>query len=662
MSKLAAQYQLTTIKHQKKIPAGLDGVLYRLAGRWRSRSGVSRRLMRDAEAVQGRKDKHRDASNRALKERLCAFQGEFKRKTAPENDLLFSALAAIGEAAFRTLGLNPYCVQTAGALALLNGYIAEMATGEGKTLTASLAAVVKGWSGRPCHIVTANDYLAQRDAEKLEPLYSFCGLSVGFVISASDPLLRKKGYAADITYSTAKEVAADFLRDRIALGSLQKFEQRLIRHVVTDLPLGSKDVVMRGLHTAFIDEADSLLIDEAVVPLIISREHKNEELNIACRTAFEASKKLSAGKDYILDYRHKDLHFDEKLDMQTVFSGLPMPVRFSGIGFMRELLRQALVAREFFHRDKQYVIQEKKVVIVDEFTGRVMPQRSWSDGLHQMIEVKEAVPVTPPNETLARISFQRFFRYYHFLAGMTGTAREEKGELWQVYDLPVIVIPRNRPCQSTLFPPLIFATRQEKLDSILKEISEVHRTGRPILVGTRSVELSERLAEDLRKAGLTCRVINAVRHKEEAAIVAEAGIHGAITVATNMVGRGTDIMLDMRSKKCGGLHVLATEYHESGRIDRQLYGRSGRQGDPGSSRTFAALDDELVVRYGSPLMRKIVRLLFSIHKTAGVRFAAVVVRAAQSLAQRKAAQSRIAIQKMDLWLDDSLSFTREDVR
>jgi preprotein translocase subunit SecA len=661
MSKLTSHYRLTATKHQKKIPTGLDGALYRLSGKFRSRSSVARKLMNDAGIIQTLIQQFHNISENELKSKIRQYQEEFKRKQNPDDKLLFMALAVIHEAAFRMLGLRPYTVQTAGALALLKGFIAEMATGEGKTLTASLAAVIRGWSGFPCHIVTANDYLAERDAQKLEPLYSFCGVSVGHVISTMDPHQRKKGYGADITYSTAKEVTADFLRDRIALGSMQKFERRLLRHIVSEMPLGSNDVVMRGLHAAIIDEADSLLIDEAVTPLIISRQRENKELTIACKVAFEAAKNLVATKDYTLDYRYKDLHLNEKLDIKELYSGLEMPQRFSGLGFQRELLRQALVAREFFHRDKHYVVQDEKIVIVDEFTGRIMPQRSWSDGLHQMIETKENVPVTAPNETLARISFQSFFRYYHFLSGMTGTAKEEKGELWQVFDLPVIDIPRNRPCQRKTYPVCIYTTQKEKWDAIADEIESVHKTGRPVLIGTRSVELSEKLAGNLLHRGLPCKVINAVRHKEEAGIVSHAGEHGAITVATNMAGRGTDIILDKQSAVCGGLHVIATEYHESGRIDRQLYGRSGRQGDPGSARTFASLDDELVVRYGNAFMIKLASLVIATVKSAGNWFALLLIHNVQLIAQRKAAQSRSSVQKMDLWLDDSLSFTQKDV-
>lgn len=662
MNNLLSHYRLLEIKHRKKIPEGLDGVFYRFAGLIKSRYAVTCKLMIDAEIIQKKVFEYHDKSNRELKSKLQQFQGQFQRKNFAHDEQLFSALAAVHEASFRTLGMRPYTVQTAGALALLKGFVAEMATGEGKTLTASLAAIIRGWSRLPCHIVTANDYLAQRDSQKLQPLYSYCNVSVGYVISTMNPNQRRNGYAADITYSTAKEVTADFLRDRIAIGSLQKFERRLIRNVVAGEPLHRDGVVMRGLHAAIVDEADSLLIDEAVTPLIISQQRDNEEFNNACRAAFEASWKLTAGSDYSLDCRHKDLQLNEKIDIKKIYSGINMPSRYSGVGFERELLRQALIAREFFHNDKQYVIQEKKVVIVDEFTGRIMPQRSWSDGLHQMIEVKEGVPITPPNETLARISFQRFFRYYNYLAGMTGTAREEMGELWQVYDLPVITIPRNRPCQRVSLPARIFLSQKEKWDAIVNEIETVHKSGRPVLVGTRSVVLSEQLAENLKKRGIICAVINAVRHQEEASIISKAGEYKAVTVATNMAGRGTDILLNQRSVKIGGLHVIATEFHESGRIDRQLYGRSGRQGDPGSDCTFAALDDELVLRYGNSAMKKSAAALLLTGNPLGQRFALMIIRNAQKMAQKKAAQSRSSVQKMDLWLDDSLSFTREDVQ
>lgn len=661
MSDLATYYRLTAVKNRRKIPDGLDGVLYRLFGRVKTHPGVRRGLMSDARKIQKINSTLHSVSDRELKKKLLSTRDLFRRKKIGD-DVLYTALALVHEASFRTLGLRPFTVQSAGALALLRGFVAEMETGEGKTLTAAQAAVIQGWSSFPCHVVTANDYLAERDAQKLESLYKYCGVSVGHVISTMKPQQRKKGYACDVTYTTAKEVAADFLRDRIALGPLQKFERRLLRQVVNGVGAHNNEVVMRGLHAAIVDEADCLLIDEAVTPLIISQHRENEEFNNACIAASQVAAALIAGTHYTIDYRHKDLHLRENLDFNEIFKDTCIPKKFSGDGFRRELLRQALMAREFFHKDKQYVIQDDKVVIVDEFTGRIMPERSWSEGLHQMVEAKEGVPITPPNETLARISFQRYFRFYHHLSGMTGTAQEAMGELWQVYDLPVVPIPRNKPCRRISHPAKIYPNQQGKWKAILDEIEDVNRKGRPVLVGTRSVELSEKLAGDLKERGLTCRVINAVRHKEEAAIVSRAGQYGAVTVATNMAGRGTDILLEKASLESGGLHVVATEFHESARIDRQLYGRSGRQGDPGSSATFAALDDELVKRHVGPLFRKVAVFLLSAEKVSGIFMARAVFRSAQKTAQRKAAQSRRAVQKMDLWIDDSLSFTREEVQ
>lgn len=660
MSYLSNQYRLTQIKYRKKIPSGIDGFLYRMYGRYKSRSFLSRELIKQAEIVQLSSLQWQDLSEEDLQKKLVNYKALVRRKASHDDETLFEALGILHEASFRALGMRPYPVQTAGALALLKGYVAEMATGEGKTLTASLAAIIHGWSSRPCHIVTANDYLAERDAAKLEQLYNYCGLSVGYVISTMKPLERKNGYAADITYSTAKEVTADFLRDRIALGKYQNFERRLIKDVFQG-HLANDDIVMRGLHTAIIDEADSLLIDEAATPLIISQQQENEDLNTACYSTSEVAKNLVVDRDYTINIEYKDVQINSTVDFDSLFKDVKIPKQFSGSGFRHELLRQALVAREFFHCNKQYVIQDEKIVIVDEFTGRIMPQRSWSDGLHQMVEAKEGVPITPPNETLARISFQRFFRFYQNLSGMTGTASEAKGELWQVYDLPVVAIPRNRPCQRNTYPTRIFKTSEEKWNAIIDEIALINQSGRPVLVGTLSVEASETLAAMLHKRGLRCEVINAIRHNEEANIISRAGVYGAITVATNMAGRGTDIILDQKSLEQGGLHVIATEFHETARIDRQLYGRSGRQGDKGSDRTFASMDDQLLQHHINPLTNKIITTLFILKNPVVEKIAQKLIRLAQGKAQKKAASSRNSIQKMDLWLDDSLSFTQKEV-
>ena len=567
------------------------------------------------------------------------------------------------EASFRTIGLRPYTVQTAGALALYHGYVAEMATGEGKTLTAALTAVVRGWSGRPCHIITANDYLAARDAEKLAPLYSYCGVTVGAVTSAMQPDERKNGYARDITYSTAKEVTADFLRDRLALGVLQKFEHRQIRELFGGADTQRSGVVTRGIHTAIVDEADSLLIDEAVTPLIIARSQPNEPFVQACLAASALAARLKRGTHYTADYQYKEIDLLPDVDLKELAlaaASVSAGRQFTGEGFQRDLVRQALTAKEFFHRDKNYVVQEDKVVIVDDFTGRTMAQRSWSAGLHQLVEAKEGLPVTAPTETLARLSFQRYFRFYRNLSGMTGTARESAPELWHIYGLPVAPIPPNRPSRRTLLPRKFFMDRLSKFRSIVEEISAMHQIGRPVLLGTRSVLTSEELAALLHESGLSCRIINAVRHREEAAIIAQAGARGAITVATNMAGRGTDILIDRDVENLGGLHVIAAECNESGRIDRQLFGRCGRQGDRGSARSFVGMDDELLCRFLHSGVLKTVAGLQKSDNPLAHRLADWAVGRAQETAQRRAYSGRRSVQKMDTWLQDSLTFTQSE--
>ncbi len=660
MKTITDDYRLTDVKENSDILSGLNASLYRVAGKHKSRNSALTDLIRSAEQIHAESKKWKDVSDNRLRGALTELRTVFRRQKKGYTDKLKEALSAVSEAPFRTLGFRPFVVQLAGALALYKGYIIEMGTGEGKTLTAALTSVLRGWSGFPCHVITVNDYLANRDAQKLSPFYSYCGVSAGSVTSTMKPPERRSGYAKDITYSTAKEVTADFLRDRLALSSLQKFELRQI-----SLLFGSKsmdlysNVVTRGIHTAIIDEADSILIDEAVTPLIISKKQSNDYFIKACIAASKVASKLKCDIHYHADFQYKEIELLDSEDIHQACSAKEIPIQFSSEGFQRELIRQALTAKEFFHLNKQYVIQDGKILIVDEFTGRTMEQRTWSEGLHQMVEAKEGLEITPPNETLARLSFQRFFRLYHNLAGMTGTGKEAGAEFWHIYGLPVIAIPPNRPSKRLILPKKFFVDQKSKWDAIMEEIRQMNSIGRPVLVGTRNVETSEYLASRLRKEGSFCRLINAVHHKEEAAIVAEAGKRGAITVATNMAGRGTDIKLDTDVEALGGLHVIAAECNESSRIDRQLYGRCARQGDRGSARSYVCMDDELLRRFLQP---KLLTLLTAMVKTKGSASAWLVdkaIRQAQNTAQHRAFNSRKAIQKMDTWLKDSLSFSAE---
>jgi preprotein translocase subunit SecA len=638
------------------LPAGLDAKVHALAGRYRRRSGIAAGLGAEAERIDSMAGAFRNLDDHHLHERLMELHRNFRRGGRNARELLSEALAAVREAAHRQLGLRPFQVQLMGALALHRGCLAEMATGEGKTLTAGLAAVLAGWSGRPCHVVTVNDYLVERDAEWMRPLYAFCGVRVGWVTGAMPPPERRKGYEADVTYVTGKELLADFLRDRLRLGNATSPTRRLIRELLRPEQPVDAGVVMRGLHTAIVDEADSVLIDEAVTPLIIAAPQPNPLLETAVVMARDVAESLEPETHYRLDARHREIELlttgREKLD--EICHALPGLWR--GIHRRDELVRQALVAREFFLRDKQYIIADGKIVIVDESTGRPMAQRTWRQGLHQAIEARERVTISAPSETIARLSFQRFFRCFQRLSGMTGTGREAEAELWHIYKLPVITIPTNRPCLREHWPDAVFPDESSKWRAVVAEVRRLHSLGRPVLVGTRSVQASEKLAQMLDGDQLDCKVLNAARLKEEAVIIALAGGLGRITIATNMAGRGTDIKLDDGVARLGGLHVLATERHESPRVDRQLYGRAARQGDPGSAQAFVSLEDELIRRYLPRGINNLIREAARRQWPAWRRMAALAFSESARRAGNLAFQQRQALLKSDTSLDERLSF------
>lgn len=652
------QEQRRTDHHApEKLLKGLDASVHALMGAYRRRRRVLRELRRDAEQIDALEPSIAALTDHGLQERLLQAREAFRRGGRVQQEMLLPALALIREAARRKLGLHPFLVQLMGALALHRGYLAEMATGEGKTLTAGLAATLSGWTRRPCHIVTVNDYLVQRDAEWLKPLYHFCGVRVGFVIAANDLAARRHGYGCDVTYVTSKEVLADFLRDQLRLGELRNASRRLIRRLMAPHAGVEDHLALRGLHTAIVDEADSVLIDEAVTPLIISTQHQNDALRQVVQVAQQIVEPFEPHVDYQVNHRYREVELTrtgrEKLNSRCAsLTGI-----WRGNDRRMELVRQALLAREFYLPGKQYVISEGKIVIVDEFTGRPMPQRSWRQGMHQAIEAKEKVSITDPAETIARLSFQRFFRLFHRLSGMTGTAREAAGEFWQIYRLPVITLPTNEPCIREHWPDRIFADERSKWDAVATEVQRIHALGRPLLIGTRSVAASERLAALLTERGLYFRLLNAVRNQEEAAIIANAGCPAQITIATNMAGRGTDIKLAPGVPELGGLHVLATERHESGRVDRQLFGRSARQGDPGSAQAFVSAEDELLRRYLPKAVRGNVQRTLAAGLPGRQQLGQAAFQLAQRQAQRLAFRQRKAVLRMDDWLEEALSFT-----
>jgi preprotein translocase subunit SecA len=641
-----------------ELPKGLDAGVHRLIGVCRRRGPIKWRLRRIAKKVEARADEFAAMSDRQLRDYLRECKISFRRSPEQPDHELVPALAALCEAMFRQTQMRPYRVQIMGAVGLYRGWLIEMATGEGKTLVATLSAVLGGWTRRPCHVITVNDYLAKRDAETFHHFYKFCGVSVGYVIGALQPNDRRIAYGRDVTYTTSKEILADFLRDRLQLGPLQDSRRRHIRGVQWGRGLRvSERLVMRGLHTAIIDEADSVLIDEAVTPLIISRQGTDRPVYEAYSAAGKLADQLEEGTHYTVDQRYKEIELtkagkDLAREKNPRVSGL-----WQAQARWEELIEQALQSRRFFILDQQYVIHDDKVVIVDEYTGRMMPMRTWRDGLHQAIEVKEGLEPSNPSQTLSRLSFQQFFRFFSKLSGMTGTAAESSTEFWQIYELPVVRIPTNRPCVRKQFRDRVFASSEDKWSAVVDRVQRLHELGAPVLIGTRSVAASEELAKLLDEQGLEYNLLNAVRHAEEARMIAEAGKKGKITIATNMAGRGTDILIDKEVKELGGLQLLATERHESGRIDRQLFGRSGRQGAPGTACAFVALDDDLFLRFAwgraaRAVLRSILRLRVPL---AGV-FVSLLVRQCQVVAQRQAARQRRAVHQTDNWLSEALSF------
>jgi len=638
-----------------ELPRGLDAAwdaATGLAGRLVPRRG---HMLRRARRVMAWEKHFEEMTDARLREAAVNLRELFRRGRDTPGDVE-RGFALVREVAFRQIGEKPFPVQIAGALALEAGCIAEMATGEGKTLTATMPATIAGWRGQGCHIVTVNDYLAKRDAEWMGGIYRFCGARAAYIEQETAPAERRRAYQADITYLTNKEVAADFLRDRLALGKLCGLPSALLAKIAEGGGSGTDRVVQRGLNYAIVDEADSILIDEAVTPLIISGEAPNPDQVEAFHRAATLAAQMESPRDYRVNRRYRDIELTKRGRERLAEMAEPLGGIWSGARRREELVVQALTARELYLLDKQYVIQDGKVVIVDEFTGRLMPDRTWRDGMHQAIEAKEALEVNPPKDTYARVSFQRFFRQYRKLSGMTGTAAEARNEFWQIYHLPVVVIPTNRPCIREHLPDRVFATEDAKWRAIVGEIRGIHDTGRPILAGTRSVRASERLSRMLAAEGLEHQVLNAVRHAEEAQIVARAGKAGKITVATNMAGRGTDIKLGRGVAERGGLHVIATERHEAGRIDRQLFGRSARQGDPGSARAIVSLEDELVLRYAPYLSASLRRRYGKVEREISSPLTRRATNLAQRRAERMALSQRKAVLRTDNWLDEYLGF------
>ena len=565
--------------------------------------------------------------------RISRYKKDVQEGGKSLDALLPEVFALVREASRRVLGMRHYDVQLIGGMVLHKGKIAEMKTGEGKTLVATLAVVLNALSGKGVHVVTVNDYLASRDAAWMGKLYSFLGLSTGVIVHGLDDAERKAAYNADITYGTNNEFGFDYLRDNM------KFY--------------AEQLVQRGHNFAIVDEVDSILIDEARTPLIISGA--SEESVGMYRTVDDIVRQLTP-EHYTIDEKARTamltdagvLRCEELLKLDNLFD----PANITA----QHHVLQSLKAHQVFKRDVDYIVQDDQVVIVDEFTGRLMAGRRYSYGLHQALEAKEHVTVAAENQTLASITFQNYFRLYDKLSGMTGTADTEAVEFQQIYNLEVISIPPNRPMIRKDYPDLIFRSRKEKFDAIAAAIAELHQKEQPVLVGTISIETSEMLSQRLTKLGIPHNVLNAKQHEKEAEIVAQAGQKGKVTIATNMAGRGTDIVLGEGVVELGGLHILGTERHESRRIDNQLRGRSGRQGDPGSSRFYLSLEDDLMRLFGSDRIKGLMEKL-------GLRDGeaienAMVTRAVEG-AQKRVEAHHFEIRKTLLDYDNVMNQQRE---
>lgn len=606
--------------------------------------------------VQNYEAEFKNADNEELSRYISAIKSKLSVHGL-KNEIIYEAFALIREISDRKIGLRHFDVQLIGGWVMIKGMVAEMNTGEGKTLVATLPACTVAMVGIPVHIVTVNDYLVTRDAELMRPVYQAFGLSVGVITEGMGLAERQAAYACDITYCSNKQLAFDYLKDKLVLGRYGRNIQLHLEKLYKSQSTMSSKLHMRGLCYAIVDEADSVLIDESRTPLILSRDNNSlGELNVYHQALYIAQQ-LKELEDFVIDKRNRIIELTfigtkNIAEITTSFKGIWSGKKRSG-----ELIIQALTAQHLFIRDVNYIVKEDKVLIVDEFTGRVMADRSWEKGLHQLIEIKEGCKVSGEKETISRISYQTFFRRYLYLSGMTGTAREVSGELFSVYKLSVVKIPTHKPVISKHLKNCYFARQEDKWSAVLQRIKVIHASGQPVLVGTRSVEASEYFSRLLKNIGLDYHLLNARQDENEAEIIKNAGVEGSITIATNMAGRGTDIALSPGINKIGGLHIIATECHESRRIDQQLFGRCGRQGDAGSYEMYLSLEDEIVVKYTPSAIIFICKKTLKSHIPGSIWFTRMVFYLAQTRAQIHHASIREILFKMDNKMDDFLAFS-----
>jgi preprotein translocase subunit SecA len=627
-----------------------DEELRAKTGEFRSRISESRKVYAlEMEELEGSyKESTSPQEKESIKRRLKGVKNKIFEDVLPE------AFAVVREVAKRKLNMRHFDVQLMGGIVLHQGKIAEMATGEGKTLVATLPVYLNALTGEGVHVVTVNDYLAKRDREWMGPVYEFLGLTIGVIQHDMDQKARQAAYACDITYGTNNEFGFDYLRDNMVVRK--------------------EDMVQRPLNYAIVDEVDSILIDESRTPLIISgpAEESTDKYYIINKIIPRLKGKVITDKEEI-EAKHSGKDIEKGIDYVVNEKNHTASLTEEGVMRCQELIgvknlyddiqsewehhiRQAIRSHVLYKKDVDYVVKDGEVIIVDEFTGRLMPGRRWSDGLHQAVEAKENVKIERENQTLATITFQNYFRMYRKLAGMTGTAETEAVEFGKIYGLDVIVMPTNRPMNRANHPDVIYKTEREKFNAVCKEIAELNKAGRPVLVGTISIEKSERVSDLLKRMGVVHHVLNAKYHEMEAEIIKKAGQRYAVTIATNMAGRGTDIVLGEGVKELGGLHVLGTERHEARRIDNQLRGRSGRQGDPGSSRFYLSLEDDLMRIFGSDRIKGIMETL---GMEEGQDIQHPFITKAIATAQRRVEEHNFEIRKHLLDYDNVMNRQRE---
>jgi preprotein translocase subunit SecA len=598
-----------------------------------------------------------ECSDEAFNVVLEELRAQLHRQGLQEG-LMIEAFAVIREAAGRVLGKRHFDVQLYGGWLMLSGMLAEMGTGEGKTLTATLPACAAALAGIPVHVITANDYLAERDCEIMLPLYQRLGLTGNSVIDGMQPDQCQQAYRADIVHTTNKQIAFDYLRDRIEMGEDTgdlRFQFRQIQRQQNADKNGK--LLLRGLCFAIVDEADSVLIDEANTPLIITKTLPNEESADTYSDALYLASTLVADKDYRVDEKRRGVDLtvagEDSLEDQI----LKLPKLWRNKRKRETLVKQALAATLFYKRDREYVVNEEKVQIIDQSTGRLMPDRAWEQGLHQMIEAKEGCLISEQREPQARISYQRFFSRYLRLGGTSGTISEVDGELQRVYGLEVRKVASNQPSKRLMMGEHIFRDEADKQIALINRVRAMNRVGRPILIGTCSVEESEQVSELLHQVGIRHRVLNAKQDRHEAEIIAEAGHKDAITVATNMAGRGTDIALGPEVEALGGLHVISLSLNDSHRIDRQLFGRCARQGDPGSAEAILSLQDEALAQYFGPTAIKLMAGMTGEGKPVPAWLSQLILRLPQKRHEAKQCRIRKALMKQDQRLRRTLAFS-----